>query len=569
MPLHRVCDAENFDTFDVAEMAQQTNTWYSRRGTARSFSSNNNNNNDGSVEKEDGTASTLDFSDYSSNRCTSSSQSQQQQQQCQSLGDRHSFASVGSPNSINQSNSRNNNNMINQGAIYEDYEDDNQSYNTDSRSYARRYSKGDSKPPYGGHIPEEDETSLSTMDESSVTQQQMHQSHHSLYSNYTPRHHNSLQSKKQPRNRSDGDSSSVSSNQPSRNSINDINSPTHSIVHYSTQLESRVAKLSLELATTETSLDELRLDHRRLQNEKDSLNDKVSLLQEENEQLHFKIERLEREKLLRNMEGTVGVARPIIGNSSTISGAIKTYKAQLQDKSDTGGLEIPFRSDDNEYLAASRRRDSTTSEGCVTVGSDADEALSVSSLRSYGAEKVSLYGEEDADVHEVLTLARANNNKGFFGMLGGGNQRHKQQMNEVTKQMEGASISHRSTEMNDSDEDGYDSDDPFATWSAPGDRPKRNTQKNWFQRGLGGGGNNNSRQPPQSNETEAAADPFDTFSRTRDEHESFNDTDVYTSFSANQRMNDETDQSVSTANQGKRGGGFQLFRGLGRQQERR
>jgi hypothetical protein len=62
--------------------------------------------------------------------------------------------------------------MINQGAIYEDYEDDNQSYNTDSRSYARRYSKGDSKPPYGGHIPEEDETeSLSTMDESSVTQQ--------------------------------------------------------------------------------------------------------------------------------------------------------------------------------------------------------------------------------------------------------------------------------------------------------------------------------------------------------------------------------------------------------------
>ena len=70
------------------------------------------------------------------------------------------------------------------------------------------------------------------------------------------------------------------------------------------------------------------------------------------------------------------------------------------------------------------------------------------------------------------------------------------------------------------DEDPFstcDDDDPFATWSARGDKKREESEKpelNWLQRGLGGGRKRDdkksvSRQPPQSQE-EDIEDPFST-----------------------------------------------------------
>ena len=63
------------------------------------------------------------------------------------------------------------------------------------------------------------------------------------------------------------------------------------------QLEVQVAKISFELATTKASLDELRLENRRLSIDKSALANDIKVLKEQNEHLHVKIEKLEKEKL--------------------------------------------------------------------------------------------------------------------------------------------------------------------------------------------------------------------------------------------------------------------------------
>jgi hypothetical protein len=92
----------------------------------------------------------------------------------------------------------------------------------------------------------------------------------------------------------------------------------------------------------------------------------------------------------------------------------------------------------------------------------------------------------------------------------------------------------------DSDKEEYDESDPFATWSAPEDRAKQDSkQMNWFQRAI------NNQHKSDGDSDEVSADPFDTCSKSADP--------VQHIFS---------DDTVEASQQERRGGGFQLFRGL-------
>ena len=107
----------------------------------------------------------------------------------------------------------------------------------------------------------------------------------------------------------------------------------------------------------------------------------------------------------------------------------------------------------------------------------------------------------------------------------------------------------------------YNDDDPFATWSAPGD-PKRTEgeqNQNWLQKGFGGrrGRNNQNSQPiPQSNEL--IEDPFDS---CRDSQRNDDDPETYTSFADNTSLGSESNNgNDGNATQDRKR--FGLFNGL-------
>ncbi|KAL7479797.1 hypothetical protein ACHAW6_005518 [Cyclotella cf. meneghiniana] len=437
---------------------------------------------------------------------------------------RHSFASVASSHSASLNYGRNAISSKCQRPIYEDVDD------TQSSEPLKFLSEYDTSHKQNGNgqacISEEDDTqSLSTMEDSfSVANQQ--QQYHPPYAYSTSRlsfQHNQTISQQPQRNvtqnhrqnntlrqsrlKSEGDSASVNSFVCQ-----------HQEGTYSSQLESRVTKLSLELATTKTSLDELHFEHRLLHDENEKLKTTVSLLEEENEQLHRMIEKLEKEKLLMNMEKTVGVGRSAEGLRSSflchsvesrreedIEIAVSTFRAEprggfkkksVRRKSKAGDdLEVPFRSDSSE--TPPKRRNSGSSDADFSV-SDAGDALSVAmSIQS------------TADIEEMAKL------------------------------MAGGTSSSRKSKCESED---YDESDPFATWSAPEERAKHNTQKNWFRRGVEA---LNHQQKVNGDSDEFGGDPFDTCSKSADQIDQL--------FS---------DDKLQPSHQERKGGGFQLFRGF-------
>lgn len=397
---------------------------------------------------------------------------------------RYSFSSIGSSS---HNHGRGNTHISQrQEPIYEDA-DQNSGLYSDINADSKQNNAGRQQ----NFTTEEDETqSISTIDDSySVTGQQQQSQYYTSRSNLQQSNRF-----RQSRQRPDADNSSTTtSSSACRNQE----------FCYSSQLESRVTKLSLELATTKASLDHAQLEHRLVKKEKDKLKLTVSALEVENKQLHSLVEKLEKEKLLATMEKTVGVAHSVDQLRSSFVSAVNgrtkedkdfqvtTFRAEprgivkhkvCRRRSRSGDeLEVPFsnRNNTSEGLKNSFQRNASFS----------DDSLEM----SVGA--LSLHSISDPDL--------------------------------IAKEIQ---------------KDEYSEDDPFSTWSAPDDRAKQDgRQNNWFGKVT----NYPHKHHDVDDDDEMSGDPFDTCSKSAD--------------SMQRAFSDNSSQQTS---QERRSGGFQLFRGL-------
>jgi hypothetical protein len=505
MPLHHVnaSDAENFDTLGVTGLNLSSSAHNindaSRRGSRSSISRLSESYHEHSFEGSHHNhtfASELSHSSFNagSNRLSLRGTSESSSKQLQDS--RHSFTSAGSSS---HGYGRNTFTSKRHEPIYEDVDQHSGLHSVDDNDAYKQ--NGTTQRSF---IPEEDETqSLTTLEDSfSVTGQQQQQR-----SSFQQHAANRF---RQHRQKPDTDNSSVASSSVCRSQ--------ESI--YSAQLESRVTKLSLELATTKAKLDELQLENRRAKNEKEELKLVISALQGENEQLHRLVEKLEKEKLLMSMEKTVGVVHSGDGFKSSFVGEkkedgtfqVSTFRAEPRGavkkssrrrRTKSGDeLEVPFR---NRNETGTEFNRSMQSDGDFSVSS-AGGGLSIGGL--------SLHSIADLE-HAARLMAE-----------GEGKLRNN----------------------SDSDKEEYDDNDPFATWSAPADRAKKdNKQRNWFQRGVE---SLNNSQKPDCDSEEMSGDPFDTCSKNADPIQHLFSNDSVVTASQQQSQQD------------RRGGGFQLFRGL-------
>eukprot|EP00956_Cyclotella_meneghiniana_P045871 scaffold388580_cov86-Cyclotella_meneghiniana.AAC.1 len=394
---------------------------------------------------------------------------------------RYSFSSIGS--SSHNYGRGNTHTSQRQEPIYEDA-DQNSGLHSDIHASSKQNTAGKQQK----HTTEEDETqSISTIDDSySVTGQQQSQY-------YASRSNNLQQSNRfrQSRQRSDADNSSVTSSSACRSQEN----------LYSSQLETRVTKLSLELATTKALLDHAQLEHRRIKEEKDELKLALSALESENEQLHLLVEKLEKEKLLATMEKTVGVAHSVDQLRSSFVSAIEGRR-----KEDKNFQVTTFRAEPRGAIKHKVRRSRSRSGGELEVPfsnrNNTSKDLKNSFQRSFSDDSLemsmgalSLHSISDPDL-----IA-----------------------DEIQKEE-------------------YSEDDPFSTWSAPEDRPKEYGRQNiWF-----GKVPNNPHRHDDDDNNDMSGDPFDTCSKSAD--------------SMQQALSDNSSQQTSQQEQ--RGRGFPLFRGL-------
>lgn len=311
------------------------------------------------------------------------------------------------------------------------------------------------------------------------------------------------------------------------------------------QLESQVASLNFDLATTKSSLDELKLENRKLVGDRSKLNNNVKLLQEENEQLNRKIEQLEREKLIRNMQGTQGRGRANAPVEQFYSGdspnQISMHQAQVnfdgREIQDGGGLDVPFGS---SFPRPSHRSSENNRSSLLSV----DFAQDQSSTGNNSRESIELGDADD---------------------IGGDTTGQQDATEEVAEDEIFVPLQFNRREDTDAvvdDDDGQndpnplDDDDPFATWSAPGD-PIREAEpsRNWLRRGLGGGDRNRRPAEPERKAEQPPDDPFDTMSKADD------GSGMYETFATRNDCDDadnSTVQSSSTAPQD-RGKRFGLF----------
>jgi len=484
---------------------------------------------------------------------------------------------------------------------------------------------GTLRDSWGDHISEEDENSISTMEDSSsvspsvnnqyLRSQQLQQQ--MLSQTHTPRSHHHRQQQRH-RLSNDTDDSSIVSHQSSRQEFSGKKKTTliDNSSHIIQQLESQVLKINLELATTKSSLDELQLENRRLTDDKAKMSTDVKLLLQENEQLQLKIERMEREIILRNMESTKGVGtRRSSGESTTGWGGSDTNNVYVTKKrlgkkitDDYGSLQVPFRSaassstsSGNEYSLRPKRASLSSVTSSNELHSDDD----VGDCRSVALDDC---GNNDGDLrnssmaaealeHGAASSAQKGGRLGLLNIIGGGGGVKKQpSVREITNQVKETAISYPSSRKNNGDAENeaassssrssplpkneqhlegnkataddddigsnpqgegedFNDDDPFSTWSAPGDPKRKETEpeQNWLQRGLGGrvtgGGenssnsssnnnnntkNNSSRPPPQSsNEGEMMTDPFDSYNDDNTERRDGSVGDEYISFADN------------------------------------
>ena len=601
MPLVRVTgvDADAFDISDVAKMNDHNHsrkTWHSRNNRTNAKSSL-------SPTDTDETPSTDSSSMVCSDRDGSGGIGGGG-----GGGGRHSFASINSSQLSNSAGSGNNNART---------------FNLSANSNFDHY-YDDPRNPFDGHrIPEEDEDlSAAAMEDCSlsVAENSSYRAHQQniilspqYQNNVSIRRTNSIRSQstmnQQYRHRQASNSSSVHQEEDDMSSTSSIQTSSLRNIHkdsagsssaYATQLvsqlESQVAKLNFELATTKSSLDQLQLENRKLQDEKFEWHKNLRQLQDENDQLRIKIERMEKEKLMRTMEGTKGVARGrmsmdvssnVVWGGSSVSGntwvgdgnTITSYKQDMKPASSVQKLEVPFSATEREAAKSHRcraRRSSASSTGSLHSSFDdaersqgrlsaADLSIGSIDLDSSGKESVVSTGDQK----QPLTRPSLLGGLSLPGMP------KKLQNNRGRQLEEKNTISQSNTSGGSATEDGsavvesavnaaenndelghieeeYDDDDPFATWSE--NRGQNNNKKKWFQRGDG--------QKPQSFNTDAddeqqhtqgdnedsIDDPFDTAKGGKKNEES-----DYISFAENSSHTsedggDDTESSTQQAN---------------------
>ena len=476
MPLVRVSgrDGEGFDTLDVAELTfgnshgQQSshrNTWSSRQSGRQRTSltsqpileSDDVNSNDSSSGRGSDNTDRLLGGGGSSSIPSRGNLSGDKYRGQSGSGSTYSNISVGSLTSYqtgstdNMIDPSNNNttfdhmNMPLHGMTDNLDEMEHDPRNPFNKSHN---SSTNTRPSWTDHIPEEDETSLSTMEESSVSpsvhklshlsqstsssqsyqmsnggrpsvrQSRQRPQHHDLYDAYDDDNASVSSSTSHRSNRAGGSSKNTS---PSHTNNSDNNNPKtqQQIQQYQQlvqQLETQVMKLNLELATSKSTLDEIQLKNRKASDEKDTVQKNMSLLQEENDMLHLKIERLERENLIRNMQGTKGVVSHrgsanegsggdhdscVVWGGTSVSGNTwagggknsnatsskninhayvpVTKRALGKVSSDTGNgsLEVPFRTEGSDYHLRPRGLRSSVCDSVNSFGElSRDEQLS-------------------------------------------------------------------------------------------------------------------------------------------------------------------------------------------------
>lgn len=564
MPLVRVTgvDADAFDISDVAKMNDHNHsrkTWHSRiRSNPKSSDTEETPSTDSSSM-----VSSMVYSDRDSG----------------GSGGRHSFASVNFSHSILLSkDSTGSGTNIRHCNNFENY-------------YA------DPRNPFDTHkIPEEDEEfgssaledcSLSSSNHSpynrALPQQQIlrrSNSNNPSHSSMSSRHSSSSQKQQQQRHRQlpsslqeEDDISSTSSVQT--NSLRK-DAYTQQLV---AQLESQVAKLNFELATTKSSLDQLQLENRRLHEEKSVWHKDLQLLQEENDQLRMKIERMEREKLVRTMESTKGVARGrnismdvgscVVWSGSSVSGNtwsdIESFKQETK-RASVEKFQVPLDTNESEKrhtYSRARRRTSASSTGSLhsyaddVERSDVERSSGRLSVGDLSVGSINLDNSEKSQVSDEKKLALTR--PSFIGAATQKLQEMGVQLQEkvsLASNMQGTNngsvVENKPTQSNNQSanaaddeksgqiEEDYDDDDPFATWS---ENRNRSFKKNWFKRGDG--------LKPQSvnidteEDEERIEDPFDTAKWGNKESE-------YTSFAENSSLNSE-DEKGKEAEHSKRG----------------
>lgn len=380
-------------------------------------------------------------------------------------------------------------------------------------------------PPIGHRfVQAEDETSLSTMDDSfippCVGQQSSNHPTQQSWIHSQPKIQSQPRSyRNRPKHQSSipepvDDIISVQSN-PSNQGSNTTDNPNHQKSAQSiSALESLVAKLNFELATTKSSLDELALENRNLQQDKTSLSTALTKLQKENDRLRVHIVRLEKEKILRNIEGTKGVARP------SVDLCLEWSDMAVNDNK---------WSKPSDASAASSNRVSVPTFNSESNGAGSVDALSGKKYRTSSYESFndsSAAGDGDSDSDDAVSIKFSGSNKSldsshnliynghekkigkgglnFLNIFGGGKIEEDSKISD--ERLISSQQSARATIVEDSDDRNNDArkadDDPFETWSAPGDTKRNEPEQNWLQRGFGGLRKDSKqlRQCPQSNE---------------------------------------------------------------------
>ena len=317
------------------------------------------------------------------------------------------------------------------------------------------------------------------------------------------------------------------------------------------QLESQVASLNFDLATAKSSLDELRLENRRLVK---------------------KIEQLERGNVIRNMQGAQGSAQD---QRSNISGEfIASVDA---DDIDGGTAEQQDENTSNDeivvLLGFNRREENDAvvdGDDCHEDHNPLDDDDPFATWSASPKTRPSLSSVDSALDQQSTSNSEESIAPGDEDDIDGGTAEQQDETKEVEEQSGTVRkddevsvplefIQRENDAVVDEDDCHEDSnplndDDPFATWRAPGD-PIRESEpsQNW----LGPGGGNRNRRPaePHGEAERPPDDPFDTMSEADD------GGGLYEPFSTRNPCDDADNSTVrtgATAPQD-RGGRFGLF----------
>ena len=474
MPLHHVnaSDDENFDALGVTGLSLTTPP---PEYTSRNASSLTNRSSFSIADVNDGLDTSHHSSHHNNHHWSSSESVHSQRRENNELDHRPSFSSTSSNNYT-----RHTFTVSRQEPIYENL----QSRRGEQHKLTSVKSGVNTTNASARNAlqEEEDTQSLSTMDDSfSLSHQHSQQQYPPQNSQQPLPNQPTRLSFSQPRFR------------PRPSTATTTNTPSE---EYTSQLESRVTQLSLELATTKSTLDEVQLQNRKLSTQSQQFIHQLTVLQTQNDELCRSIEKLEREKLVLSMETTKGVARCFRRRSSFIDEHLekkKNNKSTANSTNSTTSTANTFSVSTFRVEPHSNSR--SRSKGELEVPFTTTSSNRAELKRSYGSDAEFSIAESTNDgclSVDALSL----HSIGDLGKL----------MGDIVNSSGDVSVGSTSGSGREETEKEYDETDPFATWSAPEDRIQQKQKKNWFTRNT-----------VERDATQEMGDPFDTVADTKDD----------------------------------------------------